>query len=108
VVEAPRGRWEFPDKVESLEGEGPCDQDHLEFLRGDVFLLGKVLASLTSPHDVLHVLNCSGPIEPCQKALPTKVFGATWWPQAPECISSKSLFPYSMGMHRSKILLVLL
>jgi hypothetical protein len=69
VVETPKGRREFPDKVESLDGEGPCDWDRLEFLRGDVFLLGKVLTSLTSPHDVLCVLNCGRPIKPLLKGL---------------------------------------
>jgi hypothetical protein len=63
VVEAPRGRWEFLDKIESSDGKGPCNQDRLDLLRGDVFLLGKVLTSLISPHDVL----CTWPVKPLSK-----------------------------------------
>jgi hypothetical protein len=74
VIKAPRGRQEFPNEVESPNGEGPCDQDCLEFLRGYVLLLGKKLASLASSHNMLCILNHGR-----RKALPTKVFGVAWW-----------------------------
>ena len=68
VVEAPRGRCEFLDEIESLDGEGTCDWDHLEFLRTDVFLLSKVLTSFASPHDVLCVFDHGGPVKPLSKS----------------------------------------
>jgi hypothetical protein len=67
VIKAPEGRREFPDEVESPNGEGPHDWDCLEFLRGDVFLLGKILTSLASPHNMLCVLNRGGPIKSLSK-----------------------------------------
>jgi hypothetical protein len=66
---SPRGRWEFPDKVKSPDDKGPCDWDRLEFLTGDVFLLGIVLTSLTSPNDVLCLLSHGRPIKPLLKGL---------------------------------------
>ena len=67
MVKSLGGRREFPNKVKSLDGEGPRDWDRLDLLRGDVFLLVEVLTSLTSPHDVLYVLNYGRPIKPLSK-----------------------------------------
>jgi hypothetical protein len=47
VVEAPGGNREFRNEVKSPDGEGPCDQNRLELLRGNVLLLGKELTPLT-------------------------------------------------------------
>jgi hypothetical protein len=69
VIEALGCSWEFPNKVESLNSEGPCDWDSLEFLGGDVFSLSKILTSIASPHDMLCILNHGGPVESLSKGL---------------------------------------
>jgi hypothetical protein len=63
------GRREFLDKVESPNGEGPRDRDCLKFLRGDVLLFGKELASLTSSHNVLRVFNRGRLVKPLSKGI---------------------------------------
>ena len=69
MIKAPKGGQEFPDEVESPNGERPRDWDRLDLLRGDVFLLGKVLTSLIGPHDMLCILNHGRPIKPLSKVL---------------------------------------
>ena len=59
----------FSNKVESPDGEGPFDWDRLDLLRGDMFLLGKVVTTLIGPHDMLCILNRGRPIKPLSKGL---------------------------------------
>jgi hypothetical protein len=67
VIKASGGGLEFPDEVESPNGEGPCNQDRLEFLGGDVLFLGKELSSLACTHNPFCIFDCSGPVNPLSK-----------------------------------------
>ena len=64
--------------MEPLDREGPHDGDHLECLGREVSLSSVVLAPFAGTYDLLGVGYCSGPVEPCWNAFPTKVLGAVW------------------------------
>ena len=97
VVEAPGGRWEFLDKAESPNGEGPCDQDRLEFLRRDLFLPSKVLTSFTSPLDMLCVFDYSGPIKPLSKSFTHQSVWCYMVATSPQVYILQELYPIFRG-----------
>ena len=97
MIEAPGGRREFPDKVGSPDDEGPCDWDRLEFLRGDVFLLGKILTSLASPHNVLCILNHDGPVKPISKGFTHQGVRCCNVPTSPQVYILQELYPIFRG-----------
>ena len=93
VIEALEGGREFPNKVKSPDGKGPCDQDRLEFLRGDVFLLGKVLTSLASPQDVLCILNRGGLVKPISKGFTHQGVRCCNVPTSPQVYILQEFYP---------------
>ena len=63
VGEAPRHLFEWPNQVEPLDREGPCDGDHLERLDREVNLPSVVLTPFAGVYNFLGVGYCGGPVE---------------------------------------------
>jgi hypothetical protein len=72
VGEAPRRLLEWPHHVEVPDGKGPRDGDCLERLRWEVSLSSIELEPFTTPHDVLRVSDCHGPVETLSESFSDK------------------------------------
>ena len=64
--------FEWPNQVEPLDHEGPCDGDHLECLGREVSLLSVVLTPFAGAYDLLGVGYCSGPVEALSERVPNQ------------------------------------
>ena len=70
VGEAPGRLFEWPNQVEPLDREGPCDGDHLERLGREVSLPSIVLTPFVGAYDLFGVGYYRGPVEALSECVP--------------------------------------
>ena len=64
--------FEWPNQVESLDREGPCDGNHLESLGWEVCLPSVVLAPFAGAYNLLGIGYCGGLVEALSECIPNQ------------------------------------